>query len=81
VGCSVYVVYGIHVQLFPYREGGNFYPTAGAPGTRAYGEGEGHISSGGGWGGDGRGVGTFGGGWGGLAAMNLSESHRISQNV
>jgi hypothetical protein len=53
---------------------------AGAPGTRAYGEGEGYISSGGGWRGDGRGVGTFEGGWGGLAAMNLTESLRIPHN-
>jgi hypothetical protein len=81
VGCSVHAAYGIHVQLYPHREGGNFYPLAGAPGTRAYGEGEGHISSGGGWGGDGRGVGTFEGRWGGYALTNLSESLRISQNL
>ena len=55
-------MYGIHVQLYPHRGGGRMYPMAGAPGTRAYGEGEGYISSVGGWGGDGRGMGTFEGG-------------------
>ena len=41
---------------------GDYNSSAKAPGSRAYGEGEGYISSVGGWGGDGRGMGTFEGG-------------------
>ena len=81
MGCSVYAACVFPCPALPTQRGWDFYPTAGAPGTRAYGEGEGHISSGGGWGGDGRGVGTFEGRWGGYALTNLSESLRISQNL
>jgi hypothetical protein len=54
------------------------YSKAGAPSTRAYGEAEGYISSGGGWGDDGREMGTSEGDWGGLAARNLQG---MSQNL